>query len=455
MAPFITLEGKTGNPHDVTITWYYGVGYVYNNVGPNGFFYANVNWDLDSTWEGHTRHELGDRISTVSFNGLDGTVYTNVPVVRGTLGTVDRWGPTVNVLNSAHDFTAKHITFENSFNFHITQEELDAGVRPDPSYNQPQRNPHEAGSTIVQNQNYNERASAFHSRAQRVSLINSRFYGRQNTIFVDGTMLFYRSFLAGGVDYVFGNGTVVFYHCTLMFVGDADSNRTGTITASSIENPNIYGLLFWHNTVDYARWDEGRIPSPAQFGRPWREHAQVTFFNTTVMSHNNISLMSPQAWGNMSNNLAMFARFFEFGTTNQYGAPLDQIHTMLRPINTRAGMGVLLDEWQILEFNPRNYLRGWDPLNFGENLVKVDAALEAVNVELPADGGTVALPISPDGVEFHWRSDSNYIVVADDFSQATIAVPAEGTVTATLNLFARDNENGYGDRKSFTVTLGC
>lgn len=35
--PYLTMRSASGDPTKVVITWYYGIGYVYNNVGPDGF----------------------------------------------------------------------------------------------------------------------------------------------------------------------------------------------------------------------------------------------------------------------------------------------------------------------------------------------------------------------------------------------------------------------------------
>jgi hypothetical protein len=224
----------------------------------------------------------------------------------------------------------------------------------------------------------------------------------------------------GGTDYIFGGATAVFHNNTLMFAGNADNNNTGTITASSIENENQLGLLFWYNTVDYRLWGE-KSPSPGQLGRPWRSRAQVTFYNTVIRRENNVAAISHAGWGSMGNTAPNQARFFEYGSVDQHGEP---IITLMRPVNTTVPMGVLLDEWQILEFNPRNYLRGWDPMNFGATyLTRVDAALAGASIE-EADGEITVITDSPDGVTLHWVVDENHVIV-----------------------YARDNDNGYGDKR--------
>ena len=46
-----------------------------------------------------------------------------------------------------------------------------------------------------------------------------------------------------------------------------------------------------------------------------------------------------------------------------------QYDTSMRVVNRLAPMGSVINEWQALEFNPYNYLKGtdgWDPLGLGE-----------------------------------------------------------------------------------------
>ena len=42
--PYLTFRSASGDPEKVVLTWYYGIGYVYNNVGTDGFYDPNVDW---------------------------------------------------------------------------------------------------------------------------------------------------------------------------------------------------------------------------------------------------------------------------------------------------------------------------------------------------------------------------------------------------------------------------
>lgn len=454
--PYITLRSASGDASKVTLTWYYGIGYVYNNIGPNGFYDPNVDWSADSTWEGLTRYKIGDSLSLVTYYDKNGVLHKNRSVKGGVLGKPDRWGCAVKLEKNAINFIAENITFENSFNFYITQEELDAGVTPEPqAVMKPDRAVLGAGSTVVERQNHIERAAALHTDSDRTIIKNSIIRGKQDTLYIGSNrILFDNCTIMGGTDYIFGGATAVFNECNLVFAGNEDNTNTGVITAGSHSPTTKYGYLFWNSTIDY-RLD--KTPKPGDFGRPWSNPlgAQVTFYGTTIKRVNNTLLISDSAWRAMGGTQGSEARFYEYGSVDENE---NAVNTTKRIVNSLAPMGTVLDEWQILEFNPRNYLKGndnWDPLRLAQFYAGIDQVLDSTIVDTNVMGDRILLPNPPEGCSFSWASDSEYAVVSDDKTAINIIRPAYGepAIRGTLILYVKDLAAGYGDKKLVPVQI--
>ncbi|MFY9437257.1 MAG: pectinesterase family protein [Limnochordia bacterium] len=457
--PYLTMRSASGDPTKVVITWYYGIGYVYNNVGPDGFFDPNVDWSADATWEGLTRYNIGDRVSSITYYDKIGVLHRYRTVKTGVLGKPDRWGCAVKLERTAVGFIAENLTFESSFNFYITQEELDADVTPEPQADpKPPRAVLPVGSTEVEKQNYTERAAALHIDSDKTIIRNCIIRSKQDTLYV-GTnrALFDNCTIMGGTDYIFGGATAVFNNCSLVFAGYTDGGKTGTITAGAQSQSTKYGFLFWNCIVDYRL--NNQTPNPGTLGRPWSSPlgAQVTFIGTTIKQVNGRFLISPDAWTDMGNTMREEARFYEYGSVDENGAPID---TKNRVVNRLAPMGTVLTEWQSLEFNPYNYLRGsdgWDPMGLTPKYAGIHQLLDTTIVDTNTDTGTVPLPPAPDGYTFYWVSASEYAAVSGDGTELILVRPAQGepAVSAALTLYVKDLETGFGDKKALTVPIAA
>lgn len=449
--PYITFTSASGDSSKVILTWYYGIGYVYNNIGTNGFYDANVDWSADSTWNGLTKYKAGDAISKVTYYDKKGQLHKDETVKGGVLGKPDRWGCATKVNKEADHFIADGITFESSFDFYVTKEEIDAGVLPETQAKpKPDRASLGAGSTEVEKNDYVERSAALHTDSDHTIVKNCVIKSKQDSLYV-GTnrALFDKCTIEGGTDYIFGAATAVFNNCNLVFAGNSDNTNTGVNTAASTKPETQYGYLFWNCNVDYRLRDQ-KAPTPGTFGRPWSDPlgAQVTFYNTTVKKVNGVPLISDIGWRDMNTKMTC-ARFYEYGTKDESGNLLD---TSKRPKNELDTMGTVLDKWQILEFNPRNYLKGadgWDPMDFAKNYEDIDNILNSTNININKEGGKVSLPSAPTGYEFSWTSNSKNAVISDDKSSVNIAKTYD--LNAEITLYVKNLYTGYGDKKTIPL----
>jgi pectate lyase len=168
----------------------------------------------------------------------------------GTLGTSGSATATFN----ANDFTARFITFANTF---------------DPA-SHPETNQHQA--------------VAVKTAADRMLFDHDRFLGNQDTLYANsasttatGRQLFTSCYIEGTIDFIFGRATAVFDRDTIFI-----KNVIGTgpkMTAASTPAAQQYGFLVTNSVVNSS------APAGTAFlGRPWPAtadaQAQVTVRNT-------------------------------------------------------------------------------------------------------------------------------------------------------------------------------
>src|SRR5882724_1980362 len=205
------------------------------------------------------------------------------------------YGQIVEIQDTAVAFMARNLTFENSL----------------PDKNSP--------------------ALAVRSSADRVIFDNVRVLGYQDTLFLDEMSRQYLrdSFVTGDVDFIFGDATAVFDHCTIEstdfgFITAADTDRTTangfvfldcSLVAGRDRNPSVDDNTVGHAPVFMGRpsmwWDSQKMPS-------------VIFIRTKMGSH--ITSAGWDPWNdpgvpgaNSSADRDPLTRFSEFGSMDLNG----------------------------------------------------------------------------------------------------------------------------------------
>ncbi len=190
-------------------------------------------------------------------------------------------------------------------------------------------------------------------RADRAVFKNCRFLGHQDTLFADyGRQYYVDSYIEGGVDFIFGNGTVVFDH------SEIHANGRGFLTAQSRTDPRqSTGYVIVNSKVTSGIED---VPVPAgssvnvaaqntiSLGRPWRPYSRVVFIKTELPA--NISPQGWNAWGNTPGQpLAYYAEYENVGPGANPKARIAWSHQL-----TAA---------QVARYMPRIFLAGQDHWN--------------------------------------------------------------------------------------------
>ncbi|HYV36703.1 MAG TPA: pectinesterase family protein [Gemmataceae bacterium] len=224
----------------------------------------------------------------------------------GVVGTSDSSSTFIN----ASDFTAENLTFSNS-----------------------------APPKIAQ-------AVAIKPQADKLAFYRCRFLGFQDTLYPCRARQYYKEcYVTGTVDFIFGDATAVFDHCTI------NSSDKGYITAASTGQNVPHGLIFLDCTLT-ATDNAAKQPNTVFLGRPWRPYAQAAYIRCKMGPH--IRAVGWDNWNNAANEKT--ARYVEFGSMDLTGKLLD--------VSQRVKWSKQLTADQAKEYTIENVLSGkdrWEP----------------------------------------------------------------------------------------------
>lgn len=165
---------------------------------------------------------------------------------------------------------------------------------------------------------------------------NCRFLGWQDTLLLRRKRHYFdHCLIAGSVDFIFGDATAFFDHCTI------DCREAGYITAASTPQESKFGFIFSHCTITASGGE------PFVLGRPWRPHASVHFLNCDLPAE-----LRPEGWDNWRNpkNEAT-ARYGEWRNSGAGASPGKRV-PWSRQLDDPAGRG---------RSRPWTVLSKWDP----------------------------------------------------------------------------------------------
>ncbi len=522
-AKFITLRQTPDTSGKVDLHWYYCTGYSAANCDLSGSYNPNIDWYANPPKdEAGKTYNVGDvvpRGTKLTYRDVAGTEHTdtvNGDINLGNTGGLANMAPLI-IRGGAENITVKDFNIVNSVPVMVTQGEKDAHLTPNIDaatgkaalpYREklavcdestPESKPNDllnsdgtvnltkyaaatreltAGESawLARSSGFNERGHAISVyKGDKIIFENVRARGNQDSVYVGEERIYFKNCdLIGGTDYIYAGATAVFDGCKLGAEGMSDKDYGATITAANHDMNKKYGYLFY-NCEFYNVRDN---ITDSLYGRPWGQGAQITFRNTKIDNNKSTGLsaagIGAAGWRDMSGGKKELARFFENGTYNASGEAIDLSGRVKNAAVEEGGqgMGTVLDDWQILEFNPRNYFsaengswaednRGgwtddWDPMNFSEQLQEIDAAIEGASVTIPEGEETeITLPTPPAGVEFKWESASPNAVVSEDGTKLTVIRPAAGmpAITSEVTLYARKTDTTIGDKKSVPVTI--
>jgi pectinesterase len=200
----------------------------------------------------------------------------------------------------ANEFQAENITFENSY-----------GV----------------GSQAV----------AISVQSDKAEFRKCRFLGWQDTVYANRGRQYYKDcYIAGHVDFIFGNATAVFDRCEIHSLG------AGYVTAQSrLTADGATGYVFYNCNLTGENTGKGVF-----LGRPWRPYSRVVFIDCAMGAH-----IRPEGWDNWRSAENEKTAFYgEYGSKGP-GAE----------VTKRAPWAHALTAEQAKSYAPSAFLQGWKP----------------------------------------------------------------------------------------------
>ncbi|MCM1091915.1 MAG: pectinesterase family protein [Butyrivibrio sp.] len=286
--PYITfVNDEAGKGKEVLLTWYYGIGYKY--YSSKGGFY-----DVESAFD------------------------------KCEKAIVDRWGTSVRIKSGATAFRAEGITFENSFNRYITDEEIEDGVEVSGTESITLKREY---GVDVTTRAATERAAAIVVEADQSEFLNCKFYSSQDTLYTQCTAYFKNCLIEGMTDYIYGQGSCVFDACELSWKGyESGQKQGGYITAAQTKDGQM-GYLFRNcivtaNKKPTATTNTQLTVAPGYLGRCWGGVSTKTMFLNTKLESSDLIVAA--GWYEMSNTKpANVPGYQEYNTISLDGKMLD------------------------------------------------------------------------------------------------------------------------------------
>ncbi len=181
-------------------------------------------------------------------------------------------------------------------------------------------------------------AVALFVAGDKAKFTNCRMLGFQDTLYTYGygsRQYYYKCYIEGTVDFIFGSSTAVFDDCEIF------CKKAGYITASSSPDTAKYGYVFMNCRV------VGDAPENSYFlGRPWRPYAKAVFLNCNLGKM--IKAEGWDNWGKESNQqTAYYAEYKSMGPGANPAGRVKWSHQ--------------LDEKTAKEYTLEKILNGWNP----------------------------------------------------------------------------------------------
>ena len=173
-------------------------------------------------------------------------------------------------------------------------------------------------------------AVALHTQGDRLTFVNCRILGNQDTVYTGGinTRLYFKDcHIEGTTDFIFGPSTAWFENCTIL------SRTDSYITAASTPQIVEYGYGFNRCKIVAA---DG--VSKVYRGRPWRPFADTRFMNCQLGKH-----ILPVGWHNWSNTQnETTARYCEYNNHGE-GAATKERAAWTRQLTRKEAAKVTLE----------------------------------------------------------------------------------------------------------------
>jgi pectinesterase len=215
----------------------------------------------------------------IVFAGATGTA-TDVVITASRPQNTDGTDGSATVLLQSKDIEMRHLTIRNDYN---------------------------------ESANGASQALALYVKADRQRFRNVRVIGDQDTLLVHGTVraYFYKSYIEGDVDFIYGSGTSVFDNCEI-FSSTRNSSNNGYVTAAATPGARAYGIL-----ITKSRLTSDGAAGTVYLGRPWHPGGDTTASPQVLIRDSVLGahIRTAQPWTDMSGFSWKDARLREYKNT--------------------------------------------------------------------------------------------------------------------------------------------
>lgn len=183
--------------------------------------------------------------------------------------------------------------------------------------------------TIENNSARLGQAVALHTEGDRLTFVNCRFLGHQDTIYTGNakTRLYFKDcYIEGTTDFIFGPSTAWFEHCQIL------CKANSYITAASTPQDVAYGYIFNNCSISCA---EG--VDKVYLGRPWRNYGYTLFMNCQLPRQ-----IRPEGWHQWRPEAVKTARYMEYNNTGE-GAATDKRVPWSRQLTKKEASKITLE----------------------------------------------------------------------------------------------------------------
>eukprot|EP00258_Populus_trichocarpa_P019703 XP_006385198.2 pectinesterase [Populus trichocarpa] len=196
-------------------------------------------------------------------------------------------------------------------------------------------------------------ASKYQAVALRVESDFAAFYkcgmlAYQNTLYVHSNRQFFTNcYIAGTVDFIFGNSAAVFQDCDI-HARRPNPGQTITITAQGRSDPNQNtGIVIQKSRIGAtADLQHARSNFSAYLGRPWKEYSR-----TVIMQSSISDVISPAGWREWKGRFALNTlHFAEYENSGVGAGTAGRVPW--------KGYKVITDATEAQAFTARNFITG-------------------------------------------------------------------------------------------------
>ena len=183
--------------------------------------------------------------------------------------------------------------------------------------------------TIENNSARLGQAVALHTEGDRLTFVNCRFLGHQDTIYTGNakTRLYFKDcYIEGTTDFIFGPSTAWFEHCQIF------CKANSYITAASTPQDVAHGYIFNNCSISCEQGVD-----KVYLGRPWRDYGYTLFMNCQLPRQ-----IRPEGWHQWRPEAVKTARYMEYNNTGE-GAATDKRVAWSRQLTKKEASKITLE----------------------------------------------------------------------------------------------------------------